>query len=351
MALKNTTIVISSSTPGFNCSVSVGSVNGMAIQIPTTVMQTSGKAFKYVHVQATSAVSVTTMTYVPGHTADGYLAIPSSRLGTLYNFYNDHVGISSLVALFDNTNITIAVVRQNQNNGTSFFSITLDKYQSFVARCWFCLGYVNASHPIALRYGSYQACCAYTTFRTSYIEEAVEVHNSPLTFIVPMFSASHSHTVNCVSVRDLQMNAANNTNRQFQYISYFKSATYISTNHSASCTYTGNGFSTIIPAVTSYAKYYRFLTPSVTTFIHHAAVMILTSAKDGVRVDNSQPTISKQDTVTVHSTSYSVLYLNITSGQHDITHTSPSVSFGVILYGFAVNVNGSYAYPGGFKLN
>ena len=320
----------------------------MAIQIPTTVVQTRGKAFKYVHVKAASAVSVTTITYVPGYTADGYLAIPNSRLGTFYNFYNDHGGISSLVALFDNTNITIAVV---QNNGTSFISITLDKYQSFVSTCNFCFGYVNASHPIALRYGSYQACCAFTPYQTSYIEEAVDVHESPLTFIVPMFSTSHSHRVYCVSVRDVQTNYANNTNRPFRQVSFFRSAFYISSNHSASCTYTGNGFSTIIPPVTSYAKFYRFLTPSVTTFTHHAAVMILTSAKDGVRLDNSQPTISKQDTVTVNSTSYSILYLNITSGQHDITHISPSVSFGVILYGFAVNVKGSYAYPAGFKLN
>ena len=137
----------------------------------------------------------------------------------------------------------------------------------------------------------------------------------------------------------------------YTFIQKFRSAKYITTNQKASCTYDGHGFSTIIPHTLSYTNYYRFLTPSLPNFTRHVAIMVLSPEKGGIRLDNSSPKSAREETVSVDSQFYSVLYLNVTSGQHDIAHIKPSINFGVILYGFKVGGNGSYAYPGGWKFD
>ena len=181
---------------------------------------------------------------------------------------------------------------------------------------------------------------------TSYFQEAIQVREYPLTFVVPK--------LNFLKTRSYQIVFCASTSHMQQRNRYFGSAVYILSNQSISCTYEGDGFSVIIPPVTSYTNYYRFLTPSRPliwhTFTHHAAVMILCSDRDGIKVDYLSPVITKQETVQVKSLSYCVLYLNITSGHHEITHIRPSVNFGVIIYGFVVGRDGSYAFSGGMKL-
>ena len=166
-----------------------------------------------------------------------------------------------------------------------------------------------------------------------------------------MLSLSSEQIVVCFGDSNINITSDHTTTLYGSYalINKFRTSKYITTNQSALCIYESHGFSTIIPPVTSYTNFYRFLTPSVTTFTHHAAIMVLSSNKDGIRVDQTLPTIARQETVVVQSTSYSVRYLNLTSGQHDITHVDPAVSFGVILYGFGVSGTGSFAYPGGFR--
>ena len=351
------TVQLSSPIAGVNQSFIVHPDVGKTVNVPTSLVQTElVKENKYVMVKSDNDISVTVVEYIPNHSSDGYLAIPTNNLYDSYACISQNRGMMSLVARNDNTNISISVTDGfsliSTRGNVKSISLTLSKLQTYEVKCnGYCLVKVEGSVPFTLIYGSYENS-HYSSYTTSYIEQIVPLTNStPLTFIVPMLSTLSTQIVLCIGESNIKINSdhTGKLSGPYTYINDFQSSKYITTNQSALCMYDGHGFSTIIPPEASYTNYYRFLTPSVTTFTHHAAIMVRTSNKAGIRLDQSLPTIARQETVVVQSTSYSVLYLNITSGQHDITHVDPSVSFGVILYGFGVSGTGSYAYPGGFK--
>ena len=357
VSIDSATVQLTSPIAGVNQSFVVHPAVGKMVNVPTSLVQMAlVKENKYVMVTSDNNISVTVVEYIPGRSSDGYIAMPNRMLSDSYVCMSNNYGMMSLVARNDNTNISISVTDGfsliSTRGNVKSTSLTLSKLQTYEVKCnAYCLVKVKGSVPFTLIYGSYENS-RYSSYTTSYIEQIVPLTNSiPLTFIVPMLSTLSDQIVFCVGESNIKINSdhTGDLSGPYTYIYNFQSAKYILTNQSAICTYEGHGFSTIIPPVTSYTNYYRFLTPSVTTFTHQAAIMVLTSNKDGIRLDQTLPILAKQDTVVVQSTSYSVLYLNITSGQHDITHVNSSVSFGVILYGFGVSGTGSYAYPGGFK--
>ena len=339
VALASTSVKLTSPVSGVNRSIWVDQSSGAAVDLPLALEQTSPTAQKYVLVESNANISVRVVQFVQGHTSDGYLAIPTTSYAKSYIFTCNQGGALSLASLNDNILVTIS-------GGSSENLQKLHTYQRYQS-----LGVVNASEGFMFIYGS-NATTSYSNYRTSYLEVGVPNNDNQFIFIVPMFSGSTDQAVICKTFGNLNISSSlirGQFSGSYVFINRFTSAQFIYADKSAHCTYEGHGFSTIIPPVTSYTNFYRFLTPSVTTFTHHAAIMVLSSNKDGIRVDQSLPNIAKEETVVVQSTYYSVLYLNITSGQHDITHVDPSVSFGVILYGFGVSGTGSYAYPGGFK--
>ena len=357
VSLDSATVQLSSPLSGVNQSISVEPSTGKAVNVPTSLVQASLiKENKYVMVTSDNDISVTVVEYIPGHSSDGYLAIPTYMANDRYICISNEWSIMSLVAIHDDTNVLIRRLKggylKSTNGIVNSISLTLSRLQTYQVKCHsYCQVKINGSSPFLFLYGSYIAS-GYSSYTTSYLEQIIPPSNlSSFTFIVPMLSLSSEQIVFCFGDSNINITSGHITTLygSFAVINKFQTSKYITTNQSAICVYEGHGFSTIIPPVTLYTNYFRFLTPSVTTFTHHAAVMVLTSNKDGIRVDQTLPTIAKQETVVVQSTSYSVLYLNITSGQHDITHVDPSVSFGVILYGFGVSGTGSYAYPGGFK--
>ena len=359
-AMTTATVKLTSPVPGVNNTITVDPSTGTAVSLPTSLAQKySIKEYKYVHVESDNNISMTVVEYISNSSSDGYLAIPTNMLGKSYLFTNYNYGIISIVALYDNTHIDITETNgvyllSDQGNRRAFLSFELSKLQSYQVRCssW-CMGYVNSSYPISVRYGS-RMTSGYSHYGTSYVEGAILAYPAPVKFIVPMLSNSSSMIVICLAKRNMQIKSSHTLSSylsgHYTYIQQFTFAQFITTNQSAICSYIGHGFSVTIPPVKAYTNYYRFLTPSVTNFTHHAAIMIRSSDKDGVRLDNSHPKFVRQETVIVDSMSYIVLYLNLTSGQHEITHINPYVEFGVILYGFGDNGRGSYAYPGGFKL-
>ena len=358
VGLIGTAVTISSPIAGVNRTVRVNPATGLSIDLPPTLIQrVEGKGNKYVRVESDFDISVAALTFVPDHTADGYLAIPSSLLGTLYFFYGSGIALLSLLALNDDTHVTVtfnAKKYATYANGTKVksLSLLLSSFELYQVRCpsW-CAGYINSSSSLSVRFGTIGYNGSTTPYDTSYIEEAVQVNDSSLIFIVPVFNSS-SNIVLCVFTSGMKIDTDHeyDNDNYSLWLSNISSTKYIKTNQTCSCTYDGHGFSTIIPPVQSYTNFYRFLTPSLPNFSHHAAIMVLSSEKSGIKLDNSSPN-AREETVSVHSQLYSVLYLDVSSGQHDITHENPSLNFGVILYGFKVDGNGSYAYPGGWKFD
>ena len=360
VALTRTTVKLTSPVPGVNNTVAVDPSMGAAVNLQNTLVQTSlMKEHKYVHVESDHDISVAVVEYIPGHSSDGYLAIPTNKLGSRYFFTNTNNGRISILALNDNTYVNVTQPYGykfiSDRGNVSSLSLLLSKLESYQVKCRVpCTGYLHASSAVSLWYGSCRDGYNNFYYTTSSVEEGTLAYQGPSMYIVQVLYISRYATniVECLSDRYMQIKTSHNTSALYgpsTYISAFKSAQYITTNQSATCTYSGHGFSVSIPPVKAYTNYYRFLTPSVMNFTHRAAIMIRSHDKDGVRLDNSHPNFLRQETVKVESMSYTVMYLNVTSGQHDITHITPSVDFGVILYGFGVSGTGSYAYPGGFK--
>ena len=330
VALIGTAVTISSPIAGVNRTVYVNPATGLWIDLPPTLIQRDGKGNNYVCVESDFDISVAALTFVPDHTADGYLAIPSRKLGTTYLFISSRRSIISLIALNDKTHVTLTVNNGDHlisANGTEVrsLSVILSSFDTYQIKCrWYCRGYANSSSPVSLRYGSYDYWPgSHSLYNTSFTEEAVQINDSPLTFIIPRFGNHSTAVTVCMSSSNMQIQT--NGTGSHTYISMDTSEAYM-TNQSESCTYYGHGFSTIIPPIQSYTNFYRFLTPSLPNFSHHVAIMIRRLEEGGIRLDNSLPN-AREEAVSVDSESYSVLYLNVTSGQHDITHVKPIDKF------------------------
>ena len=106
-------VTITSPIAGVNRTVRINPTTGLSIDLPPTLTQNHEKGNTYVRLEADTDISVTALTFAPGHTADGYLAIPSSRLGTFYLFTNDENGILSFCALNDDTRLSLTVTAGN----------------------------------------------------------------------------------------------------------------------------------------------------------------------------------------------------------------------------------------------
>ena len=186
------------------------------------------------------------------------------------------------------------------------------------------------------------------------MNEAVQINQSPLTYIVPVLKNDvivHCDAKSNLTVRTEQDNGKHSYMKSGKtaLTSELKAATYIISDQPASCIYTHDSVSTTIPPVSHYTNYYRFLTPSLANFSHHAVIIIESFELKGIRLDNSIPTVEKQETVVVDYQPYTVLYINVSLGQHEITHMKPAVNFGVILYGIGNKYGIDYAYPGGMR--
>ena len=359
VAVANCTVNLTSPIPGVNQSIAVDQSVGLAIDLPRSLFQTSLlKELKYVLVESDTDISVTVSKYSYDnsyHYAYGYLAVPTYRLGKSYLFSTMSSGMLSVTSLNDYTVIVITLTKEYfiSVNGTKVKSLTLSlsKFESYQVLCDLnCQGYVEGSAQFSFLYGTYGEY----SFKNS-IDEAVQVIHSPVTFIVPVLETYCN--LRCQAKSNLTVKFDKDNGRhgyeksgKNAWAVEFKTSTYIISNKPTSCTYSEQGITTIIPPVKHYTNYYRFLTPSVAKFSHHAAIIIESFELNGIRVDHSSPTVEKQETVIADFKPYTVLYINVTFGQHEIIHIKPDVNFGVILYGYG-DYGTAYAYPGGMKLN
>ena len=362
VALIGTAVTISSPIAGVNRTVRINPATGLSIDLPPTLIQRDGKGNNYVRVESDFDISVAALTFVPGHTADGYLATPSSRLGTLSFFSTSRVGILSILSLNADTHVTINHSDSNgflhpekrHNRWVKVISVTLSSFEVYQVRCArYCRGYVNASSPIYVRYGSTIGQRTNLLPHSSVVDEAMLIHDILFTVILPRFADEGKQEWTCVYYSDVQKdNNKNSLSVSHNGLLYSVGLHYVDypiVNNSGSCSLNGRGFTTFLPPIQSYTNFYRFITPSLPNFTHHAAIMIMSSEKDGIRLDYLEP-IAREEIDPAAPKLYSILHLNVTYGQHDIMHIKPSVNFGVIIYGYRVGGTETYVYPAGMKL-
>ena len=141
VALTAANVTITSPVRGVNRSVTIDPATGAAVDLPTTLVQTSAIEDKYVHVQSDSDISVTTVQFTPQHSSDGYMTIPTNKMGTLYTFSSHYRGILSIVGLSFHTHITITVTSGgyliSEHGNVQSLSMTLSKISDISIKMYY----------------------------------------------------------------------------------------------------------------------------------------------------------------------------------------------------------------------
>ena len=177
VSLDNAIVQLTSPIAGVNQSFIVDPAVGKVVNVPTSFVQTAlVKENKYVMVTSDNGISVRVVEYIPGHSSDGYLAIPTNTLGDSYVSMSDDNSIISIVTGNDNRNISISVTDgtslvTNGSNAKSM-SLTLLKFQTYEVKCsGYCTLNVKGSAPFSFWYGSYRGSTSYSPYWTSFIEQ------------------------------------------------------------------------------------------------------------------------------------------------------------------------------------
>jgi CUB/sushi domain-containing protein len=109
-------------------------------------------------------------------------------------------------------------------------------------------------------------------------------------------------------------------------------------------------FLIMIPPIEQYGSHYILSTPDRPEqqyFQSYINVIVLSDHYQGVLVDGN-PAYRYSVFKKIPGTPYSASAVRVTKGVHRVDHTSPIVTFGAFMYGFAWR--DSYGYPGGLRL-
>ncbi|KAK3099396.1 hypothetical protein FSP39_003769 [Pinctada imbricata] len=364
VAVQQAVVQITSEMIGLDDSVVVSDRTGLRMDLPNSLIQ--GSSFlgsNVVTVTSSSPISLFVVLFSNSGAGDGYIAVPVNRLKTRYFFSNNLRGFISIAAEYD-TSLSVEVLggihssflyNSTDVGKTLPFNITLRKGEMLqLISIYHVLGEVSASMPFSALTGSYSdASTSMHGYRSSYVESLIDLEDR--IFIVPNFSNATQNRVTCISntsVNAISSGIVKYTNGPYIFIDEFKSATFIKTNTISFCQYFGHGFSISIPGISSYGSYFRYITPTATSYDHHAAVIIESQYESGIYFkehdSNNSIRVSRTEQTSVEDKDYDVLYYNLGSGQYEISHQDETVRFMVLAYGFGVNVNASYGFPVGF---
>ena len=109
-------------------------------------------------------------------------------------------------------------------------------------------------------------------------------------------------------------------------------------------------FLIMIPPIEQYGSHYILSTPDRPRqqyFQSYINVIVLSEHFQGVLVDG-KPVHVTNSFKRIPGTPYSTSAVRVTKGVHRVDHTSPIITFGAFMYGYAWR--DSYGYPGGLRL-
>ncbi|XP_071142608.1 IgGFc-binding protein-like isoform X1 [Mytilus edulis] len=371
---------------GINTTFSVLSTRVKSFKIsPDVCLDHHGIQRKAVFVKCDIPVSVYGLTYLSDE-VDGFLALPYEVFGQDYMVTsftlktprntphsNSNFGI---IAISKSTNITITFrmsggiinYKATRYGNDDILNITLVRFETFYLSHDYDLSgtLITASSPVAVMSG----------VRTSYLRNGYGNHMEEMIipnehlgrdFIVPKLYDSQCN-FRIFALEQTRVRTYNNSSvvyiniqsRRFkEYENYdlytLQSSVPVQVQlycNGASTKY--DAFMATLPSIQHFKSSYKF--PVVNDFKYtdrpqhfYLTIIIQSYAKAGLRLDSKEISNYKgTSTVTLESTLYSVITVELSVGLHEIQQNN-DIPFGLIVFGR--NKYSGYGFPAGFSVN
>ncbi|KAK3106336.1 hypothetical protein FSP39_017966 [Pinctada imbricata] len=312
-SVDDTTVTFESPHPGINRTVNVTADRGIVVNLPKSIFQQgSTTENKGILLRSTCDISVMgfPISDMEGNDkGDIYNAIPVKNLGKSYLYIGYDHSVMSVVALYDNTHLNITITGWNSPVPLSGTRVKKERYQT--------------GDVIQL---TLQRLSTFQLFGDSYL----------------------------LNIRvDRSYQGYRRQQKMKARVPYLVSTSVPSAVIQMTYIWTSLVFpsQTLIPSLSHFSNFYKFITPTRPVFCHHVAIIILEKFSDGLRFDG----VAIRDwTLDIHvlpdeRVDYNVIMLKIGPGQHEVFHIDSNVTFGIIIQGMSSNL--TYGFPAGLRLS
>lgn len=309
---------------------------------------------------------------------EGFSALPFRNIGSRYVVATYPSGIRTVgvVATKDNTYVRAAL--QAGNNHTTTYRIKyagetllLNANSSIVSTG----GIISADSPISVFTGN-MASVIKSGNSNFEVEMNLPVEMYTQQYIVPKIYGTGGIVLRVIpSPEDhfatVYINAKDgfyqNTYKEFvndlslKNIGYFINAqrnvmVSIYTKFDAPQNQTRSPFMTLLPGLNQYSNNYVITTPATLKYNSYATIIFKQSDdENGLRINGGNLLFHAVDRTPIER--FREVYLSITVPldmdvpSYSITHTDPTVKFGLLVYGYGKSSTSTYAYPGGFNFD
>lgn len=320
---------------------------------------------------------------IMAHSTDAFLALPTDIQGSEYYAVSYTVSQHSLIAavgIYDNTTVFITLKMDKDvpfvyqgavyRNGDTMI-INLNRLQTFqLAHTRDLTGTrIYSTRAVSVYSGNE---CANVPKEKGYCDHLVEMLTPTSTWgrrfvTAPLFSRKSGDFFRVVASQDhtsvvfhpgerYTLNAGDFVERdvpsdEYQFITATNPCMLLQYSKGADTDGTDTDpFLIMIPPIEQYGSHYILSTPDRPTqqyFQSYINVIVLTKYLRGVLVDGN-PAYRLNSFKAIKGTPYSASAISVTKGVHRVDHTSPIVTFGAFMYGYAWR--DSYGYPGGLRL-
>ena len=338
---------------------------------------------KGIEINSTEDVTLFCLNHGVG-TSDGYLALPTNALGTVYvvasyqpSAYTAHFGI---ISVNNETSIRIKLntIGNITYRGTSYskgssFSITLDKLETFhISHLYDLSGtIITANKPISVISGNRCAnvggvgyCDHLAAFllpvknwgnefvvaTTGSMDKRVgpdifrvfAYENNTIVYKADRESVLLSGEFTEIDVTDGDLASSVHCSKPCQVVQYVKS------RYRTDIGYYADPSMIVLPSVKQFLSYYHVALFTKSAFIRHYITLLIKNCYNNGLIMNGTA-MNGLHWETINGTDYTWTVVNV-SGFDSVTifHTSPEKSFGLLVFGEGDHV--SYGYPGGFAL-
>ncbi|KAK3105834.1 hypothetical protein FSP39_006828 [Pinctada imbricata] len=388
-SIENTNVTLRSQHPGINRTINVRADKGTIVDLPKSIFQQGSYVEnKGILLTSTSDISVNCfpISNIGGdEKGDIFSAIPVKNLGKSYLYVGYDRSVMSMVALYDDTHVNITITGWNSPLPLSGNRVKNEKYQrgdiiQVKLQRLSTFQIFGDSSLLNIRVDSDKKIGVVTGSTVAgFFHDDVSKYNCllsfipPITtfgtqFIVPPNAFSKHSTVFIYSKRNL-------TNKyEFFGRKYFYSGSFpgyrrqqklkaafpylVSTSVPSAViqmTYIWTSLvfpsQTLIPSLSHFSNFYKFMTPTRPVFHQYVVIIILEKYTDGLRFDGVAIRDWAPDIHVLpdEKVNYNVIMLKIGPGQHEVFHTYTNVTYGVMIQGMSPTL--TYGFPAGLRLS
>ncbi|XP_078691730.1 IgGFc-binding protein-like [Branchiostoma floridae x Branchiostoma belcheri] len=387
-------VVVDVPLVGFTEKVNVRFGEVATVELPRDGVEMLGsrKGRHAVHIQADNDIMVYGV-FTERDSSDAYLGLPTDALGTEYLVpcntitrnrpEEGFVHIPSefgVVGVYDNTSVTIVPKQRVLFEDRTYFATetittTLDRFETLQIQSSDDLtgSRIVSNKPVAVLSGNLFTSVGHPESvrgsGTHIVEMIPPVHGWGREFaLVPLKEREQGDVFRVLAARDdTQVNLTGSYPRtlkagefwefdlpSYSYKHLTSSKPVLVVQYSKSKTVDqarADPFMMLVPAVSQFSANYSFSTVDFADLhmygTYHLNIVVNTSEKGGLRLDDN-PLDPDTRWFLIPDTQMSAARVDVRCGSHTLVHQSPTVTFGVSVYGYT-DYDG-YGYPGGLLL-